>query len=127
MRVNLNYFISEVVFEFILEAVHLIAQQGWRLLPHYDFDPHSGLWVHRMGVAEPPMSLDSLEYRDGRLTYELHRSTEPESVLADYLKYARYIFDQAAIAADEQPAPLEVSPDFEHLRWFPLPHEIHPR
>ena len=124
IRVNFNYFISDEVFEFILEAVHLIAQQGWRLLPHYDFDPHTGLWVHRMGVAEPPMSLESLTYADGHLTYELHRSTEPESVLADYIKYARYIFDQAAVATDEAPTPPEVSDDFEHLRWFPLPHEI---
>ena len=122
VRVNFNYFISEAVFTFILEAVHLIAEHGWRLLPDYDFEPHSGLWTHRIGLAEPPLSLHDLIYADGELRYDLHRSTEPESVLIDYLKYARYIFEQGA-GADDPPQPLELSEDFEHLRWFPLPND----
>ena len=32
VRVNFNYFISEVVFDYLLEAVHLVADQGWKLL-----------------------------------------------------------------------------------------------
>jgi selenocysteine lyase/cysteine desulfurase len=119
VRVNFNYFISEAVFSFILEAVHLIAEHGWRLLPDYDFEPSSGLWTHRMGLAEPPLSLHDLTYEGGRLHYELHRPTEPESVLSDYLKYARYIFEQGP--GGEGAEPLELSEDFEHLRWFPLP------
>ena len=122
VRVNFNYFVSDAVFTFILEAVHLIAEHGWRLLPDYDFEPRSGLWTHRIGLAEPPLSLHDLTYEDGELRYELQRSTEPESVLTDYLKYARYIFEQGAGAADP-PEPLELSEDFEHLRWFPLPNE----
>ena len=31
VRVNFNYFISEAVFEFILDAVDLVATDGWRL------------------------------------------------------------------------------------------------
>ncbi|MFP5351416.1 MAG: aminotransferase class V-fold PLP-dependent enzyme [Actinomycetota bacterium] len=123
IRVNFNYFISEEVFGFILQAVHLIAEHGWRLLPHYNFEPRSGLWIHRMGVAEPPMSLHELSYEEGHLTFELHRSTEPESVLGDYLKYARYIFEEAELGDGEEPGPLALSDDFEHLRWFPLPYD----
>ena len=47
VRVNFNYFISEAVFEFILGAVELVATDGWRLLPHYRFEPASGLWQPR--------------------------------------------------------------------------------
>jgi selenocysteine lyase/cysteine desulfurase len=125
VRVNFNYFISDAVFEYIIEAVRMVAEDGWRLLPHYDFEPRSGLWFHRMGIAEPPMSLSGLSYASGRLDYDLHRATEPESVLADYLKYAAYIFDEAELGVGQEPPRLEVSADFEHLRWFPLPHEIH--
>ncbi len=32
VRVNFNYFISEAVFEFLLDAVDLVARDGWRLL-----------------------------------------------------------------------------------------------
>ena len=51
VRVNFNYFISETVFEHILDAVALVAREGWRLLPHYRFDPATGLWRHAAGVA----------------------------------------------------------------------------
>ncbi len=124
IRINFNYFISDAVFHFIIQAVQMVAEDGWRLLGHYDFDPASGQWVHRMGISEPPMSLGDLSYDHGRLDYELHRSSEPESVLTDYLKYARYIFDEAALGREDLPPRPELSEDFEHLRWFPLPHEI---
>src|SRR4051812_19189399 len=42
VRVNFNYFLSETQFQFILDAIHLIANEGWRLLPHYNFNPDTG-------------------------------------------------------------------------------------
>ncbi|HVA84805.1 MAG TPA: aminotransferase class V-fold PLP-dependent enzyme [Candidatus Saccharimonadales bacterium] len=122
IRVNFNYFISEATFEFILEAVALVASDGWRLLPQYRFDPPSGLWRHRGGLVEPPLSLRDLRFEDGRMTWPEHRRREPERRLADYLDDAR------AILADPPPVgrldPTVVDEDFETLRWFPLPHEI---
>lgn len=73
VRINFNYFIAEAVLNYILEAVHLVATDGWRLLPHYGFEPQSGLWFNRLGLAEPPMSLRDLSYETGRLTYSSHR------------------------------------------------------
>ena len=32
VRVNFNYFISETVFHYIVDAVRLVAREGWRLL-----------------------------------------------------------------------------------------------
>ena len=43
-RVNLNYFISAAAADYIADAVNLIAADGYRLLPDYRFDPHTGLW-----------------------------------------------------------------------------------
>ena len=126
VRVNFNYFLSDTVFDFIIEAVHMIARDGWRLLPQYDFEPDTGIWTHGLGLAEPPMSLGDLSYEGGELHYPLHRSTEPESVLADYLKYAHTIFEEASLAGGT-PQALDVSDDFEHLRWFPLPGEVRVR
>jgi selenocysteine lyase/cysteine desulfurase len=125
VRVNFNYFLSDAVFDFIVEAVHLIANEGWRLLPQYEFDPDSGIWTHGLGLAEPPMSLEDLSYSGGTLDYPIHRATEPESILADYLTYAHTIFENAA-TADVPAQPLHVSEDFEHLRWFVLPSEVTP-
>lgn len=123
VRVNFNYFISDAVFEYILEAVHMVASHGWRLLHEYDFDPRTGLWRHRGGVAEPPMSLRDIRYTESGMTWSRRRQHEPESRLADYLAEARRIL-KAARPEDAPPAPpLELTADFEHLRWFPLPGE----
>ena len=123
VRVTFNYFISEAVFEFLLAAVDLVARDGWRLLPQYRFEPATGLWRHRGGAPEPPLSLRDVRYDDGRMSYAAHRHREPEARLADSLEEAR------SILADPPPAPegiggaLEVGVDFENLRWFWLPVE----
>ncbi len=121
VRVNFNYFISEAVFEFILDAVDLVASEGWRLLPQYRFDPVTGLWRHRDGLVEPPLSLADISYEGGRMGYTAHRHREPESRLTGYLDEARALL--AALPPTPPGEPLEVGPDFEALRWFLLPDE----
>jgi selenocysteine lyase/cysteine desulfurase len=123
VRVNFNYFISETVFRYIIAAVDMVATDGWRLLPHYDFEPSTGLWVNRVAVAEPPMTLDSLSYEGGTPRFDLHRTTEPESVLDDYLRYAKTIFAETD-EFDEAPTHPKLTEDFERLRWFPLPEDV---
>jgi hypothetical protein len=44
---NFNYFISDAVGQFLIDAVELLASAGHRLLEDYRFDPCSGLWRHR--------------------------------------------------------------------------------
>ena len=73
MRVNFNYFIGEEVFDFILEAVEIVASDGWVLLPQYRFTPETGLWRHAAGLAEPPLSLDDIRYDTWRMAYTAHR------------------------------------------------------
>jgi len=123
VRINFNYFISEAVFRYLVEAVRLVARSGWRLLGDYRFDPATGLWRHRSGAIEPPLRLHMLRYdTDGRLYYPRHQQRAPESELDRYLAEGA-----ATLAAAEPPAGGDdevrglVSADFEHLRWFDLP------
>lgn len=124
VRVNFNYFISEAVFDFIIQAVHMVADHGHKLLHHYRFDPPTGLWINLDGVAEPPLSLEDLDYSSGRLTWPQHRSVEPEGKLREYLKIARHIFDASGEEPEIDVEPLELTPDFETLRWFLLPGDV---
>ncbi len=125
VRVNFNYFLSETTFEYLLDAVDLVASEGWKLLPQYDFDPQSGRWTHRRGLSAPVMRLSDIAYDGGKLSYRSRHATEPEWVLTTYLEDARRILDQALRdAALERSADPVVSEDFEHLRWFALPGEI---
>jgi selenocysteine lyase/cysteine desulfurase len=123
VRVNFNYFISEAVFEFIIEAVHLVAQRGWKLLDQYSFEPQVGTWTNIRGRGAPPTSLHDLKYEEGTPSYIPRRRTEPEAKLKDYLREAEGLFSDAAPGEQDPHSPLELSEDFEHLRWFPLPGE----
>ncbi len=121
VRVNFNYFISEAVFDYVVDAVRLVAREGWRMLGEYRFDPARGLWLHQHGTVEPPLRLRDVSYGDdGAMRYPRHAATAPESALAGYLEEAARL-----LAATEPPAPDDVSglvsADFEHLRWFDLP------
>ena len=122
VRVNFNYFLSEPVFEFLLEAVNMVAREGWKMLPFYRFESNTGAWHHRAGHPEPPMSLQALRYQSGKLEYRSRHATEPEFVLRSYLDEARKLFDSIGDPTTDA-APPKLSEDFESLRWFPLPHE----
>jgi selenocysteine lyase/cysteine desulfurase len=118
VRVNFNYFIAEEEFAYLIEAVHLIADQGWRLLPLYSYEPDTALWRHRDGLPRPPTSLSDLDFAGGGLEPPM---TAPIEALGEYLAEAK------AILAEE-PESDGVSPDLgaagELLRWFPNPAEI---
>ncbi|PIE65969.1 MAG: aminotransferase [Deltaproteobacteria bacterium] len=123
VRVNFNYFISETTLEFLIDAVHLIAAEGWKLLPQYTFCPDSGLWHHRRRRLTPALRLGLLDYSGGRLEYRSSHRTEPESALAEYLEEARRILDEVSpstIRSEDS----SLSEGLERLRWFPLPSEI---
>lgn len=121
VRVGFNYFSSETVFEHIVEAIHLLANEGWKLLPLYGFDPHSGLWHHASGHAGPSVSLDDVPFNPER---PWSRAAQPESVLARQLAEARRIIREVEAAPPTASlGDSTVTPEFERIRWFPLPSE----
>lgn len=120
VRVNFNYFISEAVLDYIIEAVRLAARDGWRLLGDYRFDPATGRWHHHAGPVEPPLRLTQVGYgSDGQMTFPRLDDRAPESALQGYLDEARTIL--AVEAHGEDGPPKSVSAEFEQLRWFELP------
>jgi hypothetical protein len=110
VRVGFNYFISEAAFEYILAAVHLLADHAWKLLPLYRFDPVTGLWQHKSHWPAPTLH---------KLT-PAPTTSEPDSALARYLDEARRIIDSVQPPSRADPA---LPPEFERIRWFPLPGE----
>jgi hypothetical protein len=119
-RVNFNYFISETVFDYIVNAVDLLATHGWALLADYRFDLATGLWRHRNGPVEPPLRLSDLAYDDaGVLTYPKHHDRAPESALATYLEQARELLVSKERTAHAPEA--ELPETLAALQWFELP------
>ena len=121
VRVNLNYFISDAVLDYLIEAVEIVASDGWRLLHDYRFDPVTGLWHHRNGPIEPPLRLADVHYDTGQMRYPQHHDRAPEEALAGYLEAARELLrnvPQHLLAAGDGRT---LSDGFEQLRWFELP------
>ena len=123
VRVNFNYFISETVFRYIVEAVELVAEYGWRLVPQYRFALDTGLWRHENGPVEPPLRLTDVGYdAEGRMTFPRHDDTAPESALAGYLDEARALFATLPDADTiPQASDVALGADLDRLRWFDLP------
>jgi len=117
VRLNFNYFISESEFDYIVEAVHMIGSDGWRLLPLYTYETESGIWRHRDGLPKAPMSLKDVDF-DGA---EPAPTTVSLDALDDYIEEAKRILSEAPLLDGiGQPLPTEA----EELRWFPTPTEV---
>ncbi len=122
VRVNFNYFIDERVFDYVVEAVNLVAEGGWKLLPDYRFDPEDGLWRHRAGPIEPPLSLGAVRYEGGKMIAPRHDARAPIEALPRYLDEARALLKSRPGEPDASPGDFRsISPEFEQLRWFWLP------
>jgi len=115
IRLNLNYFISDTVADFLIEAVELVARYGARLLTDYRFDPRTALWTHVRHVPPPVRLADLTLGSEGRPG----PGTVGEEALAGYLDEARRILTGRPEPSDG-PAP-DLPAAFEKLRWFLLP------
>ncbi len=122
VRVNFNYFLDDAVADYLVEAVRLVARDGWRLLGDYCFDPVTGMWRHRNGLVTPPLSLFDVSYAGGRAAMPSHSATGGVELLAEHLREGADLL-AAAGQPDLSRHPGSVSADFEHLRWFDLPPE----
>ncbi|MDW8803800.1 aminotransferase class V-fold PLP-dependent enzyme [Streptomyces scabiei] len=121
IRVNFNYFISDTVRDYLIDAVDLIAAHGHRLLPDYRFDPHTGQWRHRSGPAGPPLRLTDVHFGvDGRISVPAVRHHRlGEETLSGQLARAREMLAARPDGLDDGPTGLPAG--FERMRWFPLP------
>ncbi|HRN29984.1 MAG TPA: aminotransferase class V-fold PLP-dependent enzyme, partial [Terrimesophilobacter sp.] len=120
VRVNFNYFVDDDAFEYIVNAVALVAEYGERMLSQYHFDPLTGLWKHRSGPVEPPLRFDGIRYDDhGRLRYPTTDDVAPAGARRAALAEARALLESLpeASAVDADLTPL-LGAYAERLRRF---------
>jgi len=114
IRLSFNYFISDAVAEYLIEAVDLIARYGYRLLPDYRFDLGDGIWRHRAGAVVAGLGLRDLWAAE----LPKHPVADEDS-LPGQLAEARRLFADRPAQLDETPPDLPA--EVERIRWFPLP------
>ena len=113
-RLNFNYFIDENTFEYLLAALALIAEHGWRLLACYQFNQNSGTWEYAAGAKVTTSSLNDLLAEP---QIEVVPSVATDA-LAGYLAAGEDIL--LSTKADMDAQPLNLSAAAEELRWFAL-------
>lgn len=117
---------------FVLEALKMVATEGWKLLPQYVLNPDTGEWRHHTNsVFKERRWLGSIRYTDGRMNASERRASGsgvfPQNY-GDCLQTARNIFNRARKMAQRYPLQIDKSFNFvcermEALRWFMLPSE----
>ena len=145
VRVSFPYFFSSHTVDYIIRAVLLVADHGWRMLPQYRFYHETGEWKHQTDLKFRQRKwLQSISYATGELSIKRARSgsesasyplqaklstmseSEQQAHLQDVLSQGEAIMstqERSSIppARDEARA---LDPQSEVLRWFVFPSEI---
>ncbi len=91
VRLSFSYFLSERAFDFIVRAVHFVADHGWMLLPHYRFSRETGLWRHHAWHPKSAVRLADLS-PNAWLRAQPQHLEAPEMVIPRYLSEADQLF-----------------------------------
>ncbi|KAK5644216.1 hypothetical protein RI129_008061 [Pyrocoelia pectoralis] len=129
-RISLPYFINDSELAFIMEAIKMVATEGWKLLPQYIVDLETGEWRHYSNsISKDRKWLGSIRYVDGKMTMNERRISGPglfPQNYSDCLQTARNLFNRARKTANRNPYPnqgIHFDSKGEQLRWFMLPQE----
>lgn len=128
-RLNFHYTMDEDTFQYVLEAINFVANEGWKLLPQYTFYQETAEFVH---VSNKKFThrrwLHNISYESGKFEYRMpinERLTPKESAkeLRKYMLEARTIVDNALVDKSMLVAQQEniLRESAEQLRWFIYP------
>lgn len=131
IRLNFNYFIDTEHFDYLVEAIILIAKHGWRLLPFYHFDVNDGVWRYQGRKTKlvydwKDFDFHSITTQSDNKKLSLHLSLHNEH------QHSLNLHQHLKLAHEELLAPrddltrysVQLSSQAESLRWFVLPQDI---
>jgi len=126
VRFNLHWLMTDAEVDYIVQAVTLVARDGWRLLPSYRLDPKTGVWCFRDAMSADLPSINKLmDYlQEAKQEHTAPTSFEPEALLAT----AQTVLAAGAPPAHRRAAQVEWShgplADLPVCRWFLAPTEL---
>ena len=118
-RVSLHYVMDDIEVDFILDAIEFIADQGFRFLPLYDFDMHTGAWLHKSdSVCLEGFSLDAALSCRGYQSRALGKGERRHLYQAFLAEAHRLAGD---LALQQAPAEHRLDAELEDLKFFSVP------
>ncbi|KAJ0393070.1 hypothetical protein ATCC90586_003415 [Pythium insidiosum] len=127
-RMSFPYFMEDDEVEYILDAIHFIAEHGWRFLPQYKFNHKSGAWKHTSRFTRFPNRkwLSHFTFTESSASPAPRQVTDIQQHRRDNLETARQLaMDSAKHASAVATSAAQMLDDaYESLRWFVYPSEV---
>ena len=118
-RVSLHYVMDDIEVDFILKAIEFVADQGYRFLPLYNFDVHTGAWLHKADcVCLEGFSLDAALECCGYQSRALGEE-ERKLLYSAYLHQAKTVAGE--LASEQEPEEHSLDAELEALKFFSVP------
>src|SRR5690606_16401857 len=92
-------FTDEETFNYILDAIHFVANEGWKLLPHYTFIPETGEWMHYDNKKFKRKWLGDINYQNGKMEYR--KAVNQYVTTKEYKKYMKEAYEILNKAVEE--------------------------
>jgi len=118
-RISLHYVMDDLEVDYILDAIDFVAAEGHRFLPLYNFDVHSGAWLHKTDCT--CLEGFSLEAALACTGYQSRCLSDHERriLYAGFLAEARALSEQQA--TKEAPVEHRLDDELESLKFFSVP------
>ena len=120
VRVNLCHFMDQSTVDYIVEAVELIAEHAWRILPFYAYDEQAGRWCFQGKKKATQSWFESLSFSDDMGDNSVENASINTN-LEDYLAVGKAELTASNMNLTRQQVTLTAQA--ESLRWFVLPQE----
>ncbi|KAI9913277.1 hypothetical protein PsorP6_006254 [Peronosclerospora sorghi] len=130
VRISFPYFADEDEVSYVLEAVHFVANDGWKFFPQYDFNCRTGVWRHMSRAKKVFMKKQLSEMHLSNM--DTARASVAIEPIRNLIAHRRQNLTQAARLADlsiQRAAESDffhaerVANFYEGLRWFAYPSE----
>ncbi|GLE09586.1 hypothetical protein PINS_up021314 [Pythium insidiosum] len=124
-RISFPYFMEDDELDYILEAIHFVAEHGWRFLPQYKFNHKSGAWKHTSRFTRFPNRKWLSHFTFSEPTSTPRQVTDIQQHRRENLEMAQQLLRDTAKHAPAVAASVAQMLDdaYESLRWFVYPSE----
>jgi selenocysteine lyase/cysteine desulfurase len=118
-RISLHYAMDDIEVDYILDAIDFVAGQGYRFMPLYNFDMHTGAWLHKADcVCLEGFSLEAALECRGYQSRALSTG-ERKHLYGAFLGEAQQLANQ--LAEEQAPEEHVLDTEMEELKFFSVP------